>query len=54
MERYAKAIAAFVVVAVSLFVGDEVANEINVELLEGAVVTVLTTLAVFAVPNRPS
>jgi hypothetical protein len=54
MERYAKAIVALVVVAASLFVGDEVANEINVELLEGAIITILTTASVYFVPNKPA
>lgn len=52
MEKYAKAIVALVVVAASLVVGDDVSSEIDVEGLEIAIVSVLSSLSVFVVPNK--
>lgn len=51
LGHIAKAITAFIVVAVALFVGDEAAKGMNVDLLEGAVISILTALGVWAVPN---
>lgn len=47
----AKAITAFIVVAVSLFVSDHAASGIDMDLLEGTIISILTALGVYAVPN---
>lgn len=52
LAHVAKAITALIVVSVALFVGDETAKGMDVGLLEGGVVAILTALGVWAVPNR--
>ena len=51
MLYIAKAIAAFVVVLVALIVGDEAAKGIDVGLVETLIVSLLTAVGVYAVPN---
>lgn len=50
----AKAITAFVVVFLALVVGDDVAKGFDVSLLESAIVALLTSFGVWAVPNAGS
>ena len=47
----AKAVTAFVVVLLALFVGDEAAKGIDIGALESVVVALLTSFGVWAVPN---
>ena len=52
LGHVAKAITALVVVLVALLLGDETAKGLNVGTVEAIVVSVLTALGVWAVPNR--
>lgn len=47
----AKAVTAFVVVLLALFVGDEAAKGVDVGTLESVIIALLTSFGVWAVPN---
>jgi hypothetical protein len=51
LGHIAKAITALVVVALSLWVGDETAVLKGITLLEGALISLVTAISVWAVPN---
>lgn len=51
MLYVAKAITAFVVVLVSLLLGDEVSKSIDVDTLQAAILALLAAIGVYAVPN---